>query len=113
MFSTRLNYSGKPRLTETVLGFGRQTVELGMNEKRTGLICLGNYEPCGKKKAEEASPKLETDIRSLVAPESQANPQLQNTFAYIRITAKAVRQKLINEKGWEGNQLPKERSINK
>ena len=99
-------------MTETVFGFGCQVVELGMNEKRTGLICYGNYEPCGKKKAEEASPKLEKDIRSLVDPESQADPQLQNTFAYTRITAKAVRQKLMDEKGWEDGQLPKERTIN-
>ena len=103
--------AGNPGMTETVFGFGRQTIELGMNEKRTGLICYGNYEPCGKKKAEEAFPKLEQDIRSLVEPESQADPQLQNTFAYTRITAKAVRQKLIEEKGWEDNQLPKERTI--
>ena len=34
--------AGNPRLTETVFGFGRKTVELGMNEKRTGLICFGN-----------------------------------------------------------------------
>ena len=83
-------------MTETVFGFGRQTIELGMNEKRTGLIRYGNYKPCGKKKAEEAFPKLEQDIRSLVEPESQADPQLQNTFAYTRITAKAVRQKPAN-----------------
>ena len=98
-------------MTETVFGFGRQTVELGMNEKRTGLICHGNYAPCGKKKAEEASPQLEEDIRNLVDPESQADPQLRNTFAYTRITARAVRRKLIQEKGWQDDQLPKERTI--
>ncbi|MCH9692531.1 MAG: hypothetical protein K0U59_10820 [Gammaproteobacteria bacterium] len=100
-----------PCMTETRFGFGRQVVELGMNEKRTGLICYGNYEPCGKKKAEVASPTLEKDIRSLVDPESQADPKLKNTFAYSRITAKAVRQKLIDEKGWKNSQLPKERTI--
>ena len=98
-------------MTETLFGFGRKAVELGMNEKRTGLICFGNYEPCGKKKAEETFPKLETDILSLVDPESQADPQLQNTFAYTRITAKSVRQKLVDEKGWQESQLPKERTI--
>ncbi len=99
-------------MTETVFGFGRHTVELGINEKRSGFICYGNYEPCGKKKAEETFPKLEQDIRSLVEPESQADPQLKNTFAYTRITAKAVRKKLIEEKGWEDDQLPKERTVN-
>ena len=52
------------------------------------------------------------DIRALVEPESQADPQLKNTFAYTRITAKAVRQKLIEEKGWSEDQAPKERTIN-
>ncbi len=32
--------------------------------------------------------QLETDIRTLVESESQADPQLRNTFAYTRITGK-------------------------
>jgi len=36
---------------------------------------------------------------------------MKNTFAYTRVTAKAVRQKLIEEKGWKDEELPKERSI--
>lgn len=103
--------SGNPRATETLFGFGRQTVELGMNEKRTGLICYGNYEPCGKRRSEDAFPKLEQDIRSLVDPESQADPQLRNTFAYTRITARGVRRKLMEEKGWQDDDLPKERTM--
>ena len=82
---------GSPRLTETEFSFGRQTVELGMHEKRTGLICYGNYASQGKPRTEEAEPKLEQDIRSLVDPENQADPQFRNTFSYTRITASAVR----------------------
>ncbi len=33
---------GSPRLTELEFGFGRHTTELGLHEKRTGLICYGN-----------------------------------------------------------------------
>ena len=52
------------------------------------------------------------DIRALVDPESQADPKFKNSFAYTRITAKGVRKKLIEEKGWDSEELPKERTIN-
>ena len=32
---------GNARLTETIFGWGRKTVEVGLAEKRTGIICLG------------------------------------------------------------------------
>lgn len=103
--------NGNARLTESTFGFGRNAVALGINEKRTGLICYGNYEPCGKKKSEVTLANLDSDIRSLVEPESQADSRLKNTFAYTRITAKAVRKKLIEEKNWPEELLPKERTI--
>lgn len=103
---------GSPRLTETEFGWSRDAVKLGLNEQRTGLECFGHYEVCGKRRSEVDQPQLEKDIRSLVEPESQADPQMKNTFAYTRITAKAVRQKLIEEKGWSYDQVPKERTIN-
>ena len=37
---------------------------------------------------------------------------LRNTFAYTRVTAKAVRQKLIDEKGWDEDSLPHIRTFN-
>ena len=102
---------GSPRLTETKFGFGRAAVQLGIHEKRTGLVCYGNYAPCGRQQSELSNPKLEEDIRSLVDPEGQADPRLRNTFVYTRITAKTVRKKLIDEKNWQDDQLPKERTI--
>ena len=99
-------------MTETEFGWSREAVKLGLNEQRTGLECFGHYEVCGKRQSEVDQPQLEKDIRTLVEPESQADPQLKNTFAYTRITAKAVRQKLIEEKGWPEDRVPKERTIN-
>ena len=32
---------GSARLAETVFGWGRQNIEVGLAEKRTGLICVG------------------------------------------------------------------------
>lgn len=102
---------GSPRKTETQFGFSRHTVRLGLHEYRTGLICYGNYVDHGKKKTEEEKPQLAADIRSLADPESQADKQLRNTFAYTRMTASAVRQKLIEEKGWKDEELPKVRAV--
>ena len=33
---------GKPRVAEVVFGWGRATVEMGMNELRTGFVCLND-----------------------------------------------------------------------
>lgn len=103
---------GSSRLSETEFGWNRKTIEQGLHELRTGLECYGHYDVCGKRRAEDNNPQLEKDIRSLVEPESQADPQLKNTFAYTRITAHAVRQKLIDEKGWQEEQVPKDRTMN-
>ena len=101
---------GSPRLTETEFGWGRKAVELGLHELETGFECFGHYE--GKHRSEDNNPQLEVDIRALVDPESQADPKFKNSFAYTRITAKGVRKKLIEEKGWDSEELPKERTIN-
>ena len=90
---------GNPRLTETEFGWSRDAVKLGLNEQRTGLECFGHYEVCGKRRSEVDQPQLEKDIRCLVEPESQADPQMKNTFAYTRITAKAVNTTQLNVGG--------------
>ncbi len=45
-------------------------------------------------------------MRALADPESQADPKFQSTFLYTRITAKAMRQALIDQKGWTDEELP-------
>ncbi len=99
-----------PRLTETESGWGIKAAEPGLHELETGFECSGHYE--GKHRSEENNPQPEADIRALVDPESQAYPKFKNSFAYTRITAKGVRKKLIEEKGWDCEDLPKERRIN-
>lgn len=51
----------------------------------------GQFQTFTQLKAEVASPKLEQDIRALVDPESQADPQLRNTFAYTRVREAEVK----------------------
>ena len=91
---------------ERVFGWSHPTVTLGLNELRTGIICLGNFSARGNHKTEAKFPELEADIRALAGPESQTDPKFQSPFLYTRMTAKAVRQALIDEKGWTDEELP-------
>ena len=63
---------------ERVFGWSHPTVTLGLNELRTGIICLGNFTARGNRKTEAKSPRLEADIRALAEPESQTDPKFQS-----------------------------------
>lgn len=104
-------FEGSARRAETILGWCRHTVQLGLNELRTGIVCVDNYKARGRHKTEKTLPNLEIDIRALVDGEAQADPKFQSTFLYARISAKAVRDKLITEKGYQDEQLPSRQTI--
>jgi hypothetical protein len=101
----------KPYLVEKTFGWDRRTVALGLNELRTGFVCVDNFKARGNKKTEEKLPQLEIDIVALADPESQIGPKFQTMFKYTRITAKAMHAALITEKGWTDKQLRCEKSI--
>ncbi len=103
--------NSKPRMAERTFGWDRKTVELGLHELRTGLICVDNFKARGNKKTEEKNRQLETDICSLAEPPSQIDPKFQTTFTYTRITARAMREALMTEKGWKNEHLPCEKTI--
>src|SRR2546421_5801725 len=49
---------GNPLRAATLFGWGRQTVALGLAERRTGLICLGTQSTfSGRKRWEDQSPQ--------------------------------------------------------
>lgn len=102
---------GSARKAETVFGWYRETVELGLSELRTGIECLGNFCARGRDRSEEKVPQLEEDIRSLVEPESQTDPKFQSPFKYTRITARGLRQALMDKKGWKSEDLPCENTM--
>lgn len=97
---------GNARLAEKVFGWSRKTVEIGLNELRTGITCINDFQSKGNRKTEEKYPQLEQDIRSLAEPESQVDSKFQSPFKYTRMTAKAMRKALIEEKGWKNKNLP-------
>ena len=102
---------GSPRRAERVFGWWRGGVALGLHERRSGIICLGNTSARGNRRTEVKQPKLERDIRSLAEPQSQQDPKFQSPFLYTRMTAKGMRQALMDQKGWTTEDLPCEKTI--
>ena len=99
-------FDGSARKAETVLGWNRHTVQLGLHERRTGLVCVDNYRARRIHKSEERLANLEADIRSLVDVQAQADPRFESTFLYARISARAVREALICQKEYDESELP-------
>jgi Rhodopirellula transposase DDE domain len=104
-------FNSKPYLAEQTLGWDRKTIELGINELRTGIVCVENFKARGNKKTEVKNPQLEVDIIALAEPQSQTDPKFQTLFKYTRITAKGMRIALITEKDWTDKDLPCEKTI--
>lgn len=104
-------FDSSARKAETVLGWNRQSVQLGLHERRTGIVCVENYQARGRHKTEEVMPNLEADIRSLVDGQAQADPKFESLFLYARISARAVREALVNEIGYEESELPSRQTL--
>ena len=101
---------GDARLTETVFGWSRHTVAKGIKEFNSGQV-IPDASRASKPKTEDANPQLAQDIIELVEPDSQTDPKFQGLFKYTRLTAKAVREKLIEHKNYSSEELPHESTI--
>lgn len=102
--------AGRSRKAEDVLGWNRHTVELGLNEFRTGIRCLSDVSARGKKKVEINNPQLLKDIERILEPHSESDSHLRTTLLHSNVTAKAVRDTLI-ENGYSEEELPAERTF--
>ena len=97
---------GGARLAETVFGWGRETVEMGLAEKRTGLICFGAQSAyCGRQRWEERQPGAAAALRQLAEAHAQQDPTFRTVLGYTRLTAKAAREALLSQ-GFGEEQLP-------
>jgi hypothetical protein len=100
-----------PRRAERMFGWGREAVNTGLNELRTGIRCVENYSARGRRKSEEKTPELAQEIHALVEPKSQADPKFQTPLAYTRMTAKAVHERLVASATGHARQVPTERTV--
>ena len=102
---------GSGRRAERVLGWGREAVETGLHELRTGIRCVDDYSSRGRHKTEDKFPELTAEIQALVEPHSQADPKFQTPLAYTRMTAKAVHEQLAAKASQTSRAVPAERTL--
>lgn len=97
---------GSARCTERVFGWGRHTVALGLEEKRTGLTCIGAQAAfCGVKRWEECYPDAAETLRQIAETHAQQDPSFLTTIAYTRLTASEAIEQLIVQ-GYPDKAIP-------
>jgi hypothetical protein len=97
---------GNPLLAETIFGWGRHTVEVGLAERRTGILCLGAQATfSGRHRWEDVHPEVAEALRQLAEAHAQQDPTFRTTLAYTRLTAKSALAAL-RAQGYRQNQLP-------
>jgi Rhodopirellula transposase DDE domain len=102
-----VNYcGGNPLMAEAIFGWGRQTVALGLAERRTGIMCLGAPAAfSGRKRWEERHPPAAQALRQLAEAHAQQDPTFRTSLTSTRLTAQAALQ-VLNEQGDSAEQWP-------
>ena len=98
--------SGSARRAEEVFGWSRQAVQLGLHEKRTGIICLGLHAfCCGAKLWEKKHPEVAQALWELAESHAQQDPTFRTTLSFTRLTAEeAIKQ--LRAQGFADDVLP-------
>ena len=102
---------GSGRRAARELGWERETIRKGMGELESGQAIQDNFAGRGRKKAEEKLPHLLEDMRAIVDGQSQTDARFESNRLYTRLSAAAVRQALIRQKGYTNEELPSEETI--
>jgi Rhodopirellula transposase DDE domain len=101
---------GNARKAERRFGWGRETVNKGLHELQQGIRCLENFAARARPRLEEKMPQLAQDIRAIVEPHTQADPELKSARRYSNLSAAEVLAAL-QRKGYAKENLPSERSM--
>lgn len=97
---------GNPLLAETIFGWGRHTVEVGLAERRTGILCLGAQSAfSGRKRWDDLHPEAAAALRRQAEAHGQQAPTFRTPLASTRLTAKSAREAL-QAQGYSEAQLP-------
>jgi hypothetical protein len=93
-------------MAEAVFGWGRQTVALGLAERRPGIMCLGAQSACsGRKRWEERQPQGAEALRQLADVQAQQDPTFRTRLTSTRLPAKAALEAL-RAQGYREELLP-------
>ena len=98
--------NGSARRAEAVCGWSHRTVLLGRHALRTGFTCVDHTAARGNRPTAEQWPQLAEDRRSLAEPQSQADPTFPSPLCSTRMTAKAMRQALIDTQSGQDGHVP-------
>ena len=97
---------GSARKAERLFGWGRKNVQLGLEERRSGIICVGLQSAySGAKKWEEKEPAATQTLREIAEAHAQQDPTFKTSIAYTRLTAIAAIAQL-RQKGYSESQIP-------
>ena len=98
--------NGSARLAEKVFGWSRESVQTGLGERRTGIICLGAQPAFGGNiRWEQRHPEVGEALRKLAEEHAQQDPTFRTTLSYSRLTAKEA-LKQLRAQGFSQEQLP-------
>jgi len=103
-------WNGNPRIAERRFGWGRETVAKGLHELQQGVRCLENFSARGRPRLEDKNPQLAQDIRAIVEPHTQADPELKSERRYSNLSAAEVLEAL-QQKGYAQEHLPSQRTM--
>lgn len=104
-------FDGSARKTERAMGWGRVSIQRGLDTLTTGEPYPDNYGARGRKPIEVLLPHLVDDIHELLADQTQVDPKFQSAFQYARVSARAVRAGLIAKKGYADEILPSRQAM--
>ncbi len=97
---------GNARYAETILGWGRKNVQLGLEEKRSGIICLGAQSMLsGAKSWEKKQPMATEALREIAEAHAQQDPSFTTSIAYTRSSASEAHAQLRRQ-GFDESEIP-------
>jgi hypothetical protein len=102
---------GSARAAERRFGWGREAVNTGLNELRSGIRCVEDFPAKGRVPVERTNPQLAADIRHVVEPRTHADPELKSDRRYTDLAAREVLERLRADKGYAPADLPSERTM--
>jgi hypothetical protein len=83
--------AGNARYAERRCGWGRETLAVGLAERRTDVTCRGAQSACrGGKRGEDHPPQAAAALRARAAAQAQQDPTVRPPRAYPRGTAQAA-----------------------
>ena len=100
-----VGYGGQSK-AERELGWNRGTVRKGISEVTSGVSQIDNFQARGRKKVEWYLPSLLSDLQKIVDCNSQTDPSFKTKRLYTRLSAKQVKEELINQFDYNQQELP-------